>query len=117
MSLYTSDEVILYCVFPTSLKRTTLSWFIRLSPFSIDCFETLVAKFGTQFAMSLFIERFEKVALNIQNLSPEVDLHHMVITLKLGPFADSLYKKPVIDLDELRRRSTKFMQLEKIYEF
>jgi len=35
----------------------------------------------------MFIERFGKVALGIQNLSPEVTMHHMITTLKSGPFA------------------------------
>jgi len=90
MSLYTSDNVVLCWMFPTSLKEGVLSWFTRLPPNSIDYFETLVSKFGTQFATSqphhltsialvyirqekgeslrLFVERFSKVTLNIRNL-------------------------------------------------
>jgi len=70
---------------------------------SIDCFDTLVEKFGVQFATSqphhltsialvnirqekgeslmLFMQRFGKVALSIRNLSPEVAMHHMITTL------------------------------------
>jgi len=40
MSLYTSDNVVLCQVFPTSLNGGALSWFTRLPPNSIDCFET-----------------------------------------------------------------------------
>jgi len=47
ISLYTWNDVILCRVFPTTLK--TLSWFTRLPPLSIDCFDTLVKKFGAQF--------------------------------------------------------------------
>jgi len=89
-----------------------------------DCFDTLVEKFGAQFVNSrphhltsialvnirqekgeslrTFMERFGKVALSIRNLNPEVTMHHMITTLKLGPFADSLCKKPTTNLDELR---------------
>jgi len=49
MSLYTSDSAVLCRVFPTSLKGGALSWFERLPLNSIDCFETSVSMFGTQF--------------------------------------------------------------------
>jgi len=41
----------------------------------------------------------------------------MVRTLWLGPFADSLCKKPAANLDELRQRVAKIMQLEELTEF
>jgi len=52
MSLYTIKDAIFCQVFPTSLKGTALSWFTCLPPLSIDTFETLLSKFGTQFAIS-----------------------------------------------------------------
>ncbi|XP_068483323.1 uncharacterized protein [Phaseolus vulgaris] len=126
-------------VFPTTLKGAALSWFTRLPPLSVDCFDTLVEKFGAQFATSrphhltsialvnirqekgeslrMFMERFGKVALGIRNLSPEVTMHHMITALKPGPFADSLCKKPATNLDELRQRASKFMQMEELREF
>jgi len=63
------------------------------------------------------MERFIKVALNIHNLSLKVALHHMITALRSGPFADSLYKKLIDDLDELRCRVAKFMQLMELCEF
>jgi len=112
MSLYTSDDVVLCRVFPTSLKGATLSWFTKLPPNSIDSFATLVAKFETQFATSrshrltsialvgicqekgeslrTFVDRFSKVAMSIRNLSPDVAMHHMLTALRPGPFADNL---------------------------
>jgi len=53
------------------------------------------------------------VALNIH----EVVMRHMVTVLKHGPFLDSLCKKPTMNLDELRQRAVKFMQLEEMKEF
>jgi len=63
------------------------------------------------------MERFGKVALNIWNLNPEVAMHHMVTALRPDIFSDSLCKKLVLDMDELRQRATKFMQLEELKEF
>jgi len=63
------------------------------------------------------MESFGKVALNIRNPSPEVAMHHMVATLKPGSLSDSLCKKPTMNLDELRQRAAKFMQLEELKEF
>ena len=95
-----------------------------LPPNSIDCFETLVAKFDTQFATSrphhltsialvsirqekgepvrMFIDRFGKVAMSIQNLSPDVVMHHMLTAFRLGPFANSLCMQLAASLNELR---------------
>ncbi|XP_068482612.1 uncharacterized protein [Phaseolus vulgaris] len=139
ISLYTWNDAIMCRVFPTTLKGAALSWFTRLPPLSIDCFDTLIEKFGAQFATSrphhltsialvnirqengeslrMFMERFGRVALGIRNLSPEVTMHHMITALKPGPFADSLCKKPATSLDELRQRASKFMQMEELREF
>ena len=46
VALYTMDDAILCKIFPTSLKEQALSWFTRLPPNSIDCFETLTSRFG-----------------------------------------------------------------------
>ena len=139
ISLYTWNDAILCRVFPTTLKGGALSWFTRLPPLSIDCFNTLVKKFGAYFATSrphhltsialvnirqekgeslrAFMERFGKVALSIRNLSPKITMHHMITALKPGPFADSLCKKLATNLDELRQRASKFMQMEELREF
>ena len=52
VNLYTVEDALLCRVFPTSLKGAALSWFTRLPTHSIDCFDTLVKKFGAQFATS-----------------------------------------------------------------
>jgi len=55
--------------------------------------------------------------MSIRNFSLEVAIHHMLTTLRLGPFTDSLCMQPTTSLDELRRRAAKFMQLEELREF
>ena len=55
--------------------------------------------------------------MSIQNLSPDVTMHHMLTALRPGPFADSLCKQPTNSLDKIRKRAAKYMQLEELREF
>jgi len=52
--------------------------------------------------------------MSIRNLSPEVAMHHMLTALRPDPFADSQCMQPATNLDDLRRRAAKFMQLEEL---
>jgi len=63
------------------------------------------------------MERFNKVTLNIQNLSPDVAMHHMVTALQPEQFANNLCKKPTMNLDKLKQRGAKYMQLEESREY
>jgi len=72
---------------------------------------------GERESLRLFIKHFSKVKLNICNLNLEVALHHLVIALRYGSFVDSLCKKFVTILDDLRIRAIKFMQMDELREF
>ena len=52
VNLYTNDDVILCCVFPTSLKGTTLISYDGLPPRSIDSFNIVVERLSAQYATS-----------------------------------------------------------------
>ncbi|XP_020203550.1 uncharacterized protein LOC109789096 [Cajanus cajan] len=137
--LYTDDDAILCKVFPTSLKGPAFNWFTRLPPGSVDSFTSLSSRFVIQFTTSrphqltsialvnirqekkeplrTFMERFGKMTLSIRNLDPAVAMHHLTMALRPGPFVNSLCKKPPRDLDDLRQRATKYMQMEELAEF
>ncbi|XP_020207952.1 uncharacterized protein LOC109792914 [Cajanus cajan] len=63
------------------------------------------------------MSRFNKAALEIRDLNPAVALHHLTIALKPGPFANSICKKPPSDMDDLRCRADKYMQMEELAKF
>ncbi|XP_020236703.1 uncharacterized protein LOC109816214 [Cajanus cajan] len=137
--LYTDDDAIMCKVFPTSLKGQTLNWFTRLPPRSVDSFTTLSSRFVIQFATSrphqltsialvnirqekkellrTFTERFGRMTLSTRDLDPAVAMHHLTTALRPGPFVNSLCKKPPQDLDDLRQRATKYMQMKELAEF
>lgn len=63
------------------------------------------------------MERFGKVALDIQNLDPTIATDHIVTCLRPAPFVNSLCKKLAANLDELHSRVVKYMQLEELTEY
>ncbi|XP_020229507.1 uncharacterized protein LOC109810455 [Cajanus cajan] len=139
VTLSTTDDAALCRIFPTSLKGRALSWFTRLPANLIDSFNTLASQFTIQFATSrphqltslalvsirkekkeslrAFMSRFNKATLEIRDLNPAVALHHLTTALKPGPFANSIYKKPPTNMDDLCRRADKYMQMEELGEF
>ena len=44
-------------------------------------------------------------------------MHHMVTTLRSGPFTESLCKKSAANLNKLLQRTTKFMHLEEFKKY
>jgi len=139
MTLYTTDNNVWCKVFPTSLQGELLTWFTELPPNSIDDFDLLAAKFFTQYATSrphhmssmsllavqqekgeslrIFLDRFNKACMNIRGLKQEVTLHHLVSAIRPSRFTESLIKKPPKDMEDLRTRATKFMQIEEHIDY
>ncbi|XP_020203764.1 uncharacterized protein LOC109789261 [Cajanus cajan] len=137
-TLSTQDNSALCRIFPTSLKGRALSWFTRLPSSSIDSFNELSSQFTLQFATSKpykttslalagvrqekkeslrsFIDRFNKVAIEIGDLNPAVAMDRLSTALRPGTFVNSLCKKPPVDMNDVRRRAEKYMQMEELAE-
>lgn len=54
--------------------------------------------------------------MKIWDLEPVVALHAMRAGLRVGPFLDSLSKRPAFDIDYLRRRASKYINMEEARE-
>jgi len=61
------------------------------------------------------MERFNKVCLGIWNIMPEIAI--LVSVIRLCRFTESSIKRPAKDLDELRNRATKFMEIEEFNDY
>ncbi|XP_020234613.1 uncharacterized protein LOC109814565 [Cajanus cajan] len=101
VTLNTTDDAALFCYRPHQL--TSLS----LVNIRQDKKESLRA----------FMDLFNKAALEIRNLNAAVALHHLTTALKPGPFVNSICKKNPVDMDDLRRRADKYMQMEELANF
>ncbi|XP_020240629.1 uncharacterized protein LOC109819334 [Cajanus cajan] len=137
-TLSTQDDSALCRIFPTSLKGRALNWFTKLPNASIDSFGELSSQFTLQFATSkpyrttslaltgvrqekkeslrCFMDRFNRIAMEIGDLNPAVALDRLSTALRPGPFVNSLCKKPPVDMNDLRRRAEKYMQMEELAE-
>jgi len=63
------------------------------------------------------MDRFSKVWMGIQNLMPEIAMHHLVGAIHPGRFTESLIKRPAKNMEKLRNHATKFMHIEKHIDY
>lgn len=58
------------------------------------------------------MEHFKNKSLNIWNLDLAGTMQHLTTILRLEPFMNNLCKKLTSNMDELRRKEVKHMQME-----
>ncbi|RDX85118.1 hypothetical protein CR513_33738, partial [Mucuna pruriens] len=126
-------------VFSTSLKGDVLNRYTRLLPRLVDSFKMLVEKFKAQYvtcrphhlmlvalvnlkqeedeSFHSFMERFATVIVKIRDLNLEVALHSMIMALKSGMFSNNLCKKPPTPMDELRARTSGYIQMKEMVKY
>ncbi|KAF7808192.1 uncharacterized protein G2W53_034935 [Senna tora] len=130
-----SDEAMCKA-FPSMLKGDAQLWFSDLASESISSFKQLAKKFTKYFATSRtikrtshylkniiqgeneplkdFLDRFTKVARQIQGLKHEVALNYLTDNLMDGAFCQSITKKPPSSMEELMDRSAKYIAIEEV---
>ncbi|XP_061372944.1 uncharacterized protein LOC133315354 [Gastrolobium bilobum] len=122
-------------IFETTLTGQAMTWISRLTRKLIDSFDDLARTFRLNFATSKvhqmppytlgrirqkeneslrkYLDRFKDASLKVRGLTEAVHLHLIISGLDGdSPLARSIYKNPVNDLEEFRRRSDKYIDVE-----
>lgn len=60
------------------------------------------------------MDRFDRIAIQIKNLNPEVALHSIPLALWPDKFIDSMCKKPPSSMDELCEWVKGYIQMEEM---
>ena len=63
------------------------------------------------------MDRFDRIAIQIKNLNPEVALHFMLLALRPNKFTDIWCKKPYSNMDELHEQAKRNIQMEEMSMF
>ncbi|XP_057756155.1 uncharacterized protein LOC130975365 [Arachis stenosperma] len=133
MYLTDASDVIRCKAFPTTLTKTA-KWFDSLPPRSIASFDDLAKKFLARFSIQKdkakhapnllgikqgdweslrnYMERFNKVCLDIQSLLIEASIMGLINGLREGPFSHSISKKYPTTLNEVQERAEKYINME-----
>ncbi|XP_061348853.1 uncharacterized protein LOC133294214 [Gastrolobium bilobum] len=121
MTLHGETDLLMRRTFPTLMGGRALTWYTILPTGSIASWDDLAGKFQTHFATSRpapksvrslenirqqsreslrsFLDRFDKEALQVQGLDPEVQVHILLSGLRQGAFAYELARHEITDLE------------------
>ncbi|GFS44894.1 hypothetical protein Acr_00g0092700 [Actinidia rufa] len=106
------DESQSHRSFSDTLKGSARSWFIKLSPGTIDSFGDLSWLFVVNF-MSC---KFNQAVLEVKEPSDEVVIMAMMVGLRLGPLFDSLSKNVPETMSTLQSKADKYIAAEELTE-
>ncbi|KAK6142550.1 hypothetical protein DH2020_022898 [Rehmannia glutinosa] len=115
--LHGETDAIKCRAFSATLRKSARVWFSSLPAASISSFKQLAQEFLNHFDESLrdFIQRFNKEALEIEDLDQSVALAALMNGVrKTSRFAFSLAKKASIDLGDLFNRGVKVYQRQEM---
>ena len=134
MHLQGVPDEIMCRAFPTTLRGAARIWFSRLTPNSINTFKELNAQFISHFIgghgykksiaclmsikqredemLRLYITRFNKEALSIDEADDKILVAAFTNGLRKGKFLFSLYKNDSKTMSEVLYRATKYMNAE-----
>ncbi|XP_072066799.1 uncharacterized protein [Arachis hypogaea] len=120
--------------FPTTLMKAVMKWFDSLPPRSVASFDDLSRKFLMRFSIQKnkvkhapslsgvkqevgeplrdYMERFNKVFLEIQDLPTEAVIMGLVNGLREGPFSQSISKRHPTSLSDVQERAEKYINME-----
>ncbi|XP_052176647.1 uncharacterized protein LOC127790951 [Diospyros lotus] len=134
MLISESSDPIMCRTFPSTLRKSAMLWFSSLEPNSIHDFSELATHFLTHFSTSrdhrqtltslinlkqgeheplrAFMNRFFQEALQIKDLNLAISLHAIMAGLRVGPFVDSLARKPPATLVDLRTWLAGYINIE-----
>ena len=133
-----ASDPFLYRTFLTFLEKAALLWFSSLPARTIHNFAELSQALVNQFSLSRvykktsdalnairqgsqeplgeYLNQFNTVAMQMDNLDLAVELHSIKGGLWVGPFIDSLAINPSRSLTELRDRAIRYINIEEVWE-
>ncbi|GKV30435.1 hypothetical protein SLEP1_g39243 [Rubroshorea leprosula] len=134
MRIQNANDVMMCKVFPATLKSTARRWYHKLPRHSIDSYSQLAKLFSNKFASQMeikrtttelmqvhqkegeslrdYMQRFNKVTLDIDNVPDTICLFALLHGLKRDRFLDDLLENPPKTWNEVNDRSASFIMSE-----
>ncbi|GLT28344.1 hypothetical protein SLA2020_032840 [Shorea laevis] len=134
MKIQNATDAMMCKVFPATLKSTARRWYYKLPRHSITSYSELATLFSNKFAsqreikrtatelmqvhqkegetLTDYMQRFNKVTLDIDNVPDTICLSALLHDLKPGRFLDDLLENPPKTWNEVNDRSASFILSE-----
>ncbi|XP_017420424.1 uncharacterized protein LOC108330453 [Vigna angularis] len=96
------------------LKQLFIRQFAANSTQDLTVFELVTLKQGKEETLRAFMDRYQKTVRRVKALSPELALHYILPALKPEPFKDSVCRRALKTMEELRERATDEIRVEEM---